>query len=240
MSTVGNWRGPNIVKDGLVLYLDPASPNSFFNKSGTTIKDISGNNYAGSLVNGPTYNSSNGGSIAFDGTNDTINLGNILNVGLNSWTMSCWVKFNTGTGTFGIIGKTSLRSYLGRYTFFVDSNNINALFQASSGDLITTSITPYLDGNFHNLSMTINRTGFFTLYVDGVSKGTPVNISSTSNVNLNTSTDYLFIGSYADITGQTPSLFLNGNISQSLIYNRALSASEVLQNYNATKSRFGL
>ena len=239
MSTVGNWRGPNIVKDSLVLYLDPGSPNSFFNKSGTTIKDISGNNYTGSLVNGPTYNSSNGGSIGFDGTNDTINLGNILNVGLNSWTMSCWVKFNTGSGTFGIIGKTSLRSYLGRYTFFVESGNINALFQSSGNAICTTSITPYLDGNFHNLSMVINRTGFFTMYIDGVLKGTEVNISSDVNVNLNTSTDFLYIGSYADITGQSPSLFLNGNVANSVIYNRNLSQQEVLQNFNATKSRFG-
>jgi hypothetical protein len=75
MSTTGNWRGPNIVKDGLVLYLDPGSPNSYYNKTSTTIKNISGNNDNGTLVNGPTYNTGSGGNIVFDGVDDYINLG---------------------------------------------------------------------------------------------------------------------------------------------------------------------
>lgn len=241
MSTVTGGQG-NIIRNGLVLNLDAANPKSFspppFNTN--TWTDISGNGYNGTLTNGPTYNSANGGSIVFDGTNDTVNLGNILNIGLNSWTMSCWVKFTTGAGTFGIMGKTSLRSYIGRYTFFVESGNINALLQSSGNAICSTSVTPYLDSKFHNLSMTINRTGFLTMYIDSVTKGTPVDISSTSNVNLNTSTDYLYIGSYADITGQSPSLFLNGNIGNVQIYNRALSDQEILQNFNATRARFGV
>ena len=75
MSTIGNWRGPNIIKDGLVLYLDPGSPNSYYDKTGTTIKDISGYNRSGTLTNGTIYNSSNGGSILFDGSDDLIDLG---------------------------------------------------------------------------------------------------------------------------------------------------------------------
>ena len=241
MSTVGNWRGPNIVKDGLVLYLDAGSPNSYINGiSGTSWKDISGNANNGALTNGPTFNSANGGSIVFDGTNDTTNLGNILNIGLNSWTMSCWVKFTTSAGIFGIMGKTSLRSYVGRYAFYVDSTNIGALFQPSGNYLITTSIFPYLDNKFHNLVMTINRTGFMFFYIDEISRGTPLDTSSTNGINLNTSTDHLYIGSYADITGQSPALFLNGSIANSLIYNRALSASEISQNFNATRARFGI
>ncbi len=51
MSTVGNWRGANIIKQGLVLYLDPGSPNSFYNKSNTTIRDISENTNNGTLTN---------------------------------------------------------------------------------------------------------------------------------------------------------------------------------------------
>ena len=57
MSTVGNWRGPSIVKDGLVLYLDAGSPNSYFNKTSTTWKDMSGSASNGTLINGPTYDS---------------------------------------------------------------------------------------------------------------------------------------------------------------------------------------
>jgi hypothetical protein len=230
---------PKTVTDGLVLYLDAANTRSYVSGS-TTWNDISRGGTNGTLINGPTFSSGNGGSIVFDGTNDTTNFGNILNIGLNSLTMSCWVKFTTGTGTFGIIGKTSFRSYSGRYALFVESNNINTLFQSTNTYLISHPISSFLDNKFHNLVMTINRTGFMFLYIDGISRGIPQDVSSTNGINLNTSTDYLYIGSYADITGQSPTLFLNGSIANSLIYNRALTSQEVTQNYNATKTRFGL
>jgi hypothetical protein len=134
------------------------------------------------------------------------------------------------------MGKTSLRSYIGRYTFFVENGNINSLFQPSGNAICSTPVAPYLDNKFHNLCMTINRTGFLTMYIDGIVKGTPLNISSSSNLNLNSSTDFLYIGSYADITGQSPTLFFNGSISNCLIYNRSLSSDEVIKNYNALKN----
>ena len=240
MSTVTGGQG-NIVTNGLVLNLDAANPRSYPQPyNGTTWFDISGNSRNGTLTNGPTFNAANGGSIVFDGTNDTTNFGDILNIGLNSWTMSCWVKFTTSAGTYGIMGKTSLRAYIGRYAFFVESTNIGALFQPSGNYLITTPIFPYLDNKFHNLVMTINRTGFMFFYIDGISRGTPLNASSTNGINLNASTDHLYIGSYADGTGQSPALFLNGSIANSSIYNRALSQQEVLQNFNATRARFGI
>jgi hypothetical protein len=230
---------PNVVTDGLVLYLDAANTKSYPG-SGTTWTDIAaGNN--GTLVNGPTYSTSGAGSIVFDGTNDTTNFGNILNMGLNSWTVSCWFKINSYTsGAQGIIGKTSYRSYVGRYTITIDTGVLYALFQPTTNFTVTTSITPYNNSQWHNATMTINRTGFLTLYVDNISVGTPVDISSTSGVNLNASTDYLFVGSYSDNTGQTPSLFFNGSIGIAQIYNRALSVQEITQNYNATKTRYGL
>ena len=69
MSTVNaGWRGPNIVRDGLVLYLDAGSGTSYsLYTGGVTWRDISGNNNNGTLTNGPTLNSSNGGNIVFDG-----------------------------------------------------------------------------------------------------------------------------------------------------------------------------
>ena len=237
MSTVGG--GVNIVTNGLVLYLDAANTKSYVSGS-TTWNDISRGGNNGTLVNGPAFSGSNGGSIVFDGVNDNIVLGNVLNMGTNSITVSVWVKLNTGSGTMGIAGKTSQRSYVGRYTIFIETSNINALFQPTSNYTITTSVTPYVDGRFHNMCLTINRTGFMTLYIDSSSVGTPVDVSSTSGVNLNASTDYFYVGAYGNSTGQTPALFLNGNIAQTTVYNRALTAQEVLQNYNATKTRFNL
>ena len=105
MSTAGNWRGPDIVKNGLVLYLDPGSPNSYFDKNSTNIKDISGNNYSGSLANGPTYSSANGGTIVFDGTNDYIK----TNYSTNNtyFSIELIVKPNIVSGVRVYVGKFS-------------------------------------------------------------------------------------------------------------------------------------
>jgi hypothetical protein len=200
--------------------------------------DLSGSGNNGTLTNGPTYTSSNGGTIVFDGTDDVASFGNILNMGLSSWTMSCWVKFNVGSGFGGIMGKTSYRGYVGRYSFYMENNNLHAFFQPNANYIITTEIAPYFNNKFHNLVMTIDRTSMMYFYIDGVSVGTPLNVSSTSNINLNSSTDNFYIGSYGSSNGLSPYAFLNGNVSQAAIYNRALPAAEVLQNYNALSSRF--
>jgi len=235
-----NFIGPNaIISNGLVLHLDAGNVSSYPG-SGNTWTDLSGNGYNGTLTNGPTFSSSNGGTIVFDGTNDVASFGNILNMGLSSWTLSCWVKFNVGSGFAGIMGKTSYRGYVGRYSFYIDNGDIYSFFQPNNNYIITTPITPYLDNKFHNLVMTIDRTSMMYFYVDGVSVGTPVNVGSTSTINLNSSTDNFYIGSYGSSNGLSPYAFLNGNVSQVAIYNRALIAAEVLQNYNALSSRFSV
>ena len=233
--------GP-IITSGLVLFLDAGNTSSYPG-SGTTWTDLSVNGYNGTLTNGPTYSSSNSGSIVFDGTDDVASFGNILNMGLSSWTLSCWVKFNSGSvpssGPAGIIGKTSYRGYVGRYSFYIEDNNLHAFFQPDVNYSVTTPIAPYLDNKFHNLVMTIDRTSMMYFYIDGVSVGTPLNVSGVSSINLNSSTDNFYIGSYGSNNGQSPQYFLNGNISQASIYNRALTAAEVLQNYNALRPHFG-
>lgn len=233
---VGNFTS-SIVSSGLVLHLDAGNTSSYPG-SGTTWTDLSSNGYNGTLTNGPTFSSANGGSIVFDGTNDVASFGNILNMGLSSWTMSCWVKFNVGSGLAGIMGKTSYRGYVGRYSLYIENNNLNALFQPDISFIITTAISPYLNNKFHNLVMTIDRTSMMYFYIDGVSVGTPLNVNGVSSINLNSSTDNFYIGSYGSSDGQSPQYFLNGNVSQAAIYNRALTAAEVLTNYNALSPRF--
>jgi len=229
---------PTLVSAGLVLNLDAGNSSSYIG-SGNNWNDLSGNNNNGTLTNGPTFNFANGGSIVFDGIDDVISFGNILNMGLNSWTMYCWVKFDGGTGTFGIMGKTSYRSNMGRYSIYVDNNNINAFFQPSTNSLIATPIAPYLDNKFHYIVLSINRTSIMYLYVDGISVGTPIDVSGTSSINLINS-DNFYIGSYASSDGQSPLYFFKGNVGQASIYNRALAGSEVTNNFNVLKTRFGL
>lgn len=228
-----------VLTGGLVLNLDAANPESY-SGTGTTWADLSGNGYNGTLINGPTFSSANGGSIVFNGINNVTTFGNILNIGLSSWTVSCWVKFNGGSAITGIIGKTSYRGYDGRYSIYIENNNLGAFFQSNNVFGTATPITPYLDNKFHNIVMTIDRTSMMYFYIDGILKGTPIDVSSTNGINLNTSTDNFYIGSYATNTGQTPDYFFNGNIGQASIYNRALTTAEVIANFNALRTRFGL
>jgi hypothetical protein len=229
---------PTLVTAGLVLNLD-AGNSSSYSGSGNSWNDLSSSNN-GTLTNGPIFNAGNGGSIVFDGIDDVISFGNILNMGLASWTISCWVKFDGGSGLMGIIGKTSYRSYEGRYSIYIDNNNLVAFFQPGpSSMIISTPLTPYLDNKFHHLTLSINRSSMMYLYVDGISVGTPIDVSNTSSFNPNSS-DKFYIGSYASNDGQNPLYFFKGNIGQAIIYNRAISAQEVTTNFNLFKSRFGL
>jgi hypothetical protein len=229
---------PALVTGGLVLHLDAGNSASYVG-SATTWNDLSGSNH-GTLTNGPLFSAGNGGSIVFDGIDDVVSFGNILNMGLASWTISCWVKFDGGSGLMGIIGKTSYRSYEGRYSIYIDDNNLVAFFQPGpSRMIISTPLTPYLDNKFHNLTLSINRSSMMYFYVDGISVGTPIDVSSTSSFNPNSS-DKFYIGSYGSSDGQNPLYFFKGNIGQAFIYNRAISAQEVTTNFNVLKSRFGL
>ena len=235
---VGPVAPPTLSTQGLVLQVD-AGISASYPGSGNTWNDLIGSNH-GTLTNGPLYTTGNGGSIVFDGIDDVISFGNILNMGLASWTISCWVKFDGGSGLMGIIGKTSYRSYEGRYSIYIDNNNLVAFFQPGpSSMIISTPLTPYLDNKFHNLVLTINRASMMYLYVDGISVGTPIDVSSTSSLNPNSS-DHFYIGSYASSDGQSPLYFFKGSIGQALIYNRALTSQEVTTNFNVFKSRFGL
>ena len=101
MSFQNGWRGPDIVSDGLVLYLDAGSPNSYRPDFGTTWRDMSGFNNSGSLVNGPTYSTANGGNIVFDGINDRVDIShNSLYNFTTGLTISCWYKTIVGIDSY--------------------------------------------------------------------------------------------------------------------------------------------
>jgi hypothetical protein len=89
------YRGPQIVKDGLVLWLDAANNKSY--TSGSAIwRDMSSNNNSGSLINSPAFSSANNGSIVFDGVDDYVNcgIGSLLNI-TSSVTLMCWITYGS-------------------------------------------------------------------------------------------------------------------------------------------------
>jgi hypothetical protein len=228
-------HSPKIVTDGLVLSLDAGNVKSYPG-SGTVWTDKSGFNNNGTLTNGPTFNSANGGSIVFDGTNDYVELNRVVQ---DDFSLCCW--FRT-TQSYAIGGNTTKQWYFG--AGLVDAEVANVVndfgmtlqlgkvdFGVGNPDVTLQSPLTYNDDVWHYAVGTRNKTtGVINLYVDGELKDTGI-----GNTNSLTAPSKIRIGSQ-----QTNLGFYSGKISTVQIYNRVLTQTEILQNYNATKSRFGL
>jgi hypothetical protein len=213
-----------IVTDGLVLWLDAGNTPSYPG-SGTAWTDLSGNKNNGTLTNGPTYNSGNGGSIVFDGNNDFIETtytpGNI-----SSQTMSCWIN------------KTNLQ-----YSFILAKNNLYYGFEIYPNIIyinITTNQYAYASYNTNGWQNIV-----FTY--DGNQTGNSNRVKIYFNGNIQTASFFGVIPSSVNVTDVIQigrrwwaPAFSQGSIAQLSIYNRDLSAAEVLQNFNAQKALFGL
>ena len=238
----------NIVTDELVFYIDPAYKKSY-PRSGTTVTDIIGNTTgtlsgAGGGNNTPQWENTNGGVFDFDGTDDYIDCADTTYLnGVAQMSLSIWFNLNTAEQNKGLIGDfaaASLASTNGHFTTTTKSisgNNYSFRFYLIHPDGVEASIQisnqPFTAGQWHNLIMTYNA-GTVKFYVDGsfassaiyrANNGIPTTLGSTAKP--------LDIGRYT-------TLEWNGKISSTLMYTKELSASEVLQNYQAQKERFGL
>ena len=211
--------GPDLVQNGLVLCLDAANKLSY---SGTVWRDLSGYNNNGSLTNGPTFSAANMGSIVFDGVDDYVNNSQLTITGNQSFSWGAWIR-PTATGTPVFFGNNS--TGLGMVSYWDSANNkvrvgTWALDRLTSGTTILPSTWGYTFWTWNGTTL--------TSYTNGIADGTATGFSfNISNI-------------YTTIGNAVNSQYFNGRISQTFIYNRALSATEVLQNYNAAKSRFGL
>jgi hypothetical protein len=222
-----------IVTNGLVLALDAADRNSYVSGS-TTWFDLSGNNYTGSLTNGPTYTGSNGGFINFDGVNDYIVLGPILNYTSENFSFSYWVNFNSFTTNRGgqgpvVIYKGSY-SANGYYDQMGSNGSITFVSNQPAAAVTSTGAGVIATGSWYNVAHVRNGTSV-RIYVNGVDQTQTSGSHGTINGNSTNFTVATYAFGY--ICG-------NLKLSSMLTYNRALSQQEVLQNYNAQKARFGL
>jgi hypothetical protein len=236
------FTGPSIVTDGMVLSLDAANTKSYV--SGSTVwRDMSGNNYSGSLINGPTFNSNNGGRIVFDGTNDYINLnnrGSILatdNFTIEVWCIPTSTIANITEATTGIAGTSGQR--------YITEPGIGSGTTAGAGVSIgTNGITvfehapSYMPGLLE-YTATIPNTTFSHIVVTYTSKQPRAYLNTVLVRTGLTSTKSAVNLISGEIGGMAYGYFA-GSLANVKYYNRSLTASEVFQNYNAQKSRFGL
>lgn len=221
-----------------------------------TWTDLSRGGNNGTLTSGFTYNYSNGGSLVFDGVSNYVNCGNSSNLQVFSQiTLSTWVKFsgldytgNTGNLiTFmskGTVDTTpgiptsglwfAYDNRLNRTSFaYTCFGNTTGGFQGGGNNFNTKPYT-FTNGIWYNIVATVNTSSQGALFINGVQQG---NLVTFSNLNLSNTVDNLRLGA---LYSRVDTYLLNGNNSQTSIYNRALSSQEVLQNFNATKTRFGL
>jgi hypothetical protein len=217
----------NIVTNGLVLNIDPSKSNSY-SGFGNTIFDLSGSGFTGTLTNGPTFSGLNGGTIVFDGVDDFIDVSSISSIS-GDFTVGIWF-YTTATSDIyyrRLIDFDYITGFwLGRYAS--SDNWGGGIIEPNSPYGI---YLPFTNGQWHYL-VSIRNGSTHTLYGDGITSTTS-NTVSTGNLS---SATKLKIASQPTGSNQ----FFNGRIAQVQLYNRALTQQEVLQNYNATKSRFGL
>tara|TARA_R110002020_G_scaffold10873_7_gene41318 strand:+ start:2529 stop:3212 length:684 start_codon:yes stop_codon:yes gene_type:complete len=222
--------GPNLEEDGLVLALDAGNTKSYPG-SGTSWSDISGQGNNGTLTNGPTYSSDNGGSIVFDGTNDYIDVSGTesFNAPLSiNFTLSIWM-YPTKTGNWqGVFTKNrSTGTQVG--LFLSSSNEFVFGFSGSGGNLIGSSFS--------------TNTWYHVVLVQAANTSRKIYINGSLDVTKTSTFGTTSSGSETFRLGQASGVneYFGGRISNASIYNnKALTASEVKQNYNAFRGRFGI
>jgi hypothetical protein len=216
------FGGPNIIDDGLVLYLDAGNRKSYPG-SGTTWFDKSGRGNNGTLTNGPTFNTGSLGSVVFDGVDDISIHPSTLYV--DNFTLSAWV-YKTSSGIQTIIAKGNSSFILNFYLRIAG----NSGFYGTNASFSEILIPDLVLNVWNNTVLTYDKTSL-KYYLNGVF----INQNNATNTPSSTTSNTI-VGRLGDFNGQ----YWTGRIATTQIYNRALSAQEVLQNYNATKGRFNL
>ena len=226
---MGISAGPDIITDGLVLELDAGDRNSYPG-TGTTWRDLSGNSNNGTLTNGPTFNTGNLGSIVFDGTNDYVASFPTIIAPVGTKTILCFIYLTTAIragvcGTRSTIGGgfgfTTNRTTAGNLTYYHPGGS---LIEVAAG--ITTNTWTQVGLVYNSTAATA------ALFKNGAQVG-----ATATSFSAEGATAYTGVIGDEDQSVGTP---FKGNIASVQIYNKALSSQEILQNYTAMKTRFGL
>ena len=226
--------GPSIITDGLVFAVDAANPSSYPG-SGTIWKDQTVNQNNGTLTNGPTFDSGNGGSIVFDGSNDYVDCGNIddiknaSQVSISIWTYIDDISFRILLGQNLISGTDQFQLYYWNANtlyIWIKSGNVGTVSYVNTSSIVN-----------------INQWYNFTLVFDGTLTNNDrcklfLNGGNDIITNRGTMPTTFTNSSESFLIGRGLNGYFDGRMSNTQIYNRALSATEILHNYNALKGRF--
>lgn len=224
-------EGPiRTVQNGLVLHLD-AGNNKSYPGSGTTWRDLSISNNTGT-INGPTFSGANGGSLVFDGINDVVTGANNTGIsGTGARTLSTWFyptdMISTQFYSVARIG-AGTTSQLFEILIYRENDAYLIFLHIWGGNEVGVGVQKTLLSNYSNIVCSYDGTTVY-MYLDG-------KLMITGNRTLSTANSTFTLGSPAYGAHK----YFSGRISNLSLYNRSLSPNEVLQNYDAAKSRFGL
>ena len=225
---------PNIASSGLVFSIDAANTRSYVG-SGLTINSLVGG-LGGTLVNGVGFTSSNSGTFSFDGSNDYINIPTTTGLDSASVSWSFWYRSSSDTAQ-ALMSKgssTFFKLTVGPSTATLTNELITIIGEDNGNRVgyISTNRNELFDNNWHNIVFTA-QPSFYKLYLDGRDLSLTVGLGN-NNGNITNAGSSFFIGT------NSTSEYVNGNISHVQIYNRALSASEIKNNFEATRDRYGI
>ena len=226
-------HSPQISLNGLVLCLDAGNTKSYPG-SGTTWTDLSGRSNSGTLTSGPTYSNANGGSIVFDGVDDYVTCGDpsSLNFGTGNFTIS-FIVYTTAYGFQG-------GSYVGKgngTTIGFDFRDSAFFVYGTSGEIAVASFSATLNvWEHHTIVYDSSSSPYVKLYKNGAYSGASYSNTSANISSINTTQPFRIGLSVAG----GPTRYFNGRMPLVQAYNRALSAAEISQNFNATRGRYGV
>ena len=225
---------PKIVTDGLISYLDAGNTKSYVSGSNTW-SDLSKNQNNSTLINGPLFDSSNLGSIVFDGINDYVNVPRAIVT--TAFTINMWIK-PTGDS---LTGSTSYSGMVNRFNGYNNQRNrflINAGFTFFNFQAIVSGVT--YDILSDTFSSVLNKNSMATVTYNGSNVKFYLNVNSVmiTPFSMSGSLDSGTLAATIGWGANSTDYFFNGKIYTYQVYNKSLSDIEITQNYNALKGRF--
>jgi hypothetical protein len=202
-----------------------------YSGSGTTWTNLASVGLNGTLVNSPTFNSGNGGSIVFNGSNQYISTASQIITITSDWSVNVWYKTSGGVNSCPLVVRGLVGENIQWRCELQNSTGKISFTMRNPSDQTILGTTSTLGTGWHMATYTKNSSNLVTLYMDGVSENSGT-ITNFTDVAAN-----IILGRLGNSVGP---YYLNGNIGNVQLYSRTLSSDEVLNNFNAVKSRFGL
>jgi hypothetical protein len=191
-------------------------------------------------VPGPTFTTGKlGKAFNFDGVNDYIQLGDVMDIGISSWSYSYWFNSPNAFTTQLVFSKSLAGSSIGRVWSSIENNRVSFNFQADSSNVITTQMAASTIANntWCHVVLVLDRTDKLKMYINGALY--PITVfTGTNDLTPYTSTNYntthpFRIGAYTNADNTTPSGFFNGKIDAFNVWNKVLTQSEITELYNS-------